>query len=213
MKTPEAIAKEIWEEVGEVVALANTNGEIRAAKAIFERYIQAERDSRLPSREEFGKWVTELYKTERMQPSPNECYDWLRDNMQANTERPEVSDFALQRRAIEIAILMGAGKTKTEVLRNGTWQLVVAGFRAALAREGKMSFKLKRTYTDVHGVQRTLIWKEDLDGLVCYRKNENGETICSAASRWITEDGSVIQIPWEAWDYTGIAFKEEYIYE
>jgi len=75
-----------------------------------------------------------------------------------------------------------------------------------------MSFKLKRTYTDVHGVQRTLIWKETLDGVIGYRKTEDG-VVYSGASRWYLEDGSIVQIPEEVFSFQGITFKDEYIYE
>lgn len=75
-----------------------------------------------------------------------------------------------------------------------------------------MSYKLKRTYTDVHGVQRTLIHIETLEGLVGYRKTENG-TVYSGASRWYLEDGSIVQIPEDVFSYQGITFKDEYIYE
>ena len=74
-----------------------------------------------------------------------------------------------------------------------------------------MGFKLKRTYTDVNGIQRTLIWKEDVDGLVGYRKGEGG-VVYSGASRWHTEDGSVIQIPEDIYNFTGIEYKDEYVY-
>ena len=75
-----------------------------------------------------------------------------------------------------------------------------------------MSYKLKRTYTDVHGNIRTLIWKEDVEGLVGYRRGEGG-IVYSGASRWYTEDGSVIQIPEDIYNFTGIVYKDEYIYE
>lgn len=75
-----------------------------------------------------------------------------------------------------------------------------------------MSYKLKRTYTDVNGKQRTLIHIETLDGVVGYRKTDHG-TVYSGASRWYLEDGSIVQLPEDAFNFMNITFKDEYIYE
>lgn len=74
-----------------------------------------------------------------------------------------------------------------------------------------MGFKMLRKYTDVHGNARVLIWKEDIDGLVGYRRTEHG-IVYSGASRWYTEDGSVIQLPEDAFAHTNTIYKDEYVY-
>jgi hypothetical protein len=69
-----------------------------------------------------------------------------------------------------------------------------------------------RKYTDVHGNARVLEWKEDVEGLVGYRRTLDG-IVYSGASRWYTEDGSVIQLPEDAFEHCNIKYTEEYIYD
>jgi len=51
------------------------------------------------------------------------------------------------------------------------------------------------TYLDVNNVIRKLIWIEQLDGVVKWRRGYP----YSLASRYETEDGYIIQIPDHAW--------------
>lgn len=64
---------------------------------------------------------------------------------------------------------------------------------------------MKRTYTDVNGVKRTLTLLEPVNGLVDW----HSDLPANAATRWLTEDGrSVIQIPDNAWEMYNIEFEE-----
>lgn len=59
---------------------------------------------------------------------------------------------------------------------------------------------MKRLYRDHHGQTRTLTYIEDVPWLVTWLVPQPGEhKNFSTAKRWLTEDGSQIQIPDDVW--------------
>lgn len=69
---------------------------------------------------------------------------------------------------------------------------------------------LTRHYTDVNGQERKIKHVRTVAGLIGYRKTEDG-VVYSPASLWELEDGSVVQIPEEAWSFCSIAIKDEVV--
>ena len=68
---------------------------------------------------------------------------------------------------------------------------------------------LTRHYRDVNGQQLTLTHLTRLQGYVGYRRDANsGHIVHSLVDRWLMEDGSVVQVPIEAWQYCAIDYKD-----
>lgn len=63
-----------------------------------------------------------------------------------------------------------------------------------------------RRYKDTQGKDRVIVFERKLGYLVPSHKDEHGRSTTSTASIWKLEDGSLVQIPDNVWEYQKISY-------